>query len=139
MIQTMAVSRLHDLAVSDRSGNIVAVVNQMEIMKFLTQLAQHFAVSSTTLDDYRYAYKKIISIDNKSPAIDAFKRLDALVRLLFYFYHFLGPSSVRFFYSNPRILIILFSLNLFFSEDLSIQPRPSPSFILSFLSRSISF
>lgn len=75
----MAMSRLHDIAVIDRSGNILTVINQLDIMRFITQLAHHFAVSSITLDDYRFAYKKIISIDSKSLAIDAFRRLDALV------------------------------------------------------------
>lgn len=81
MLQTMAMSRLHDVAVVDRAGTIVSVINQMDIMYFITQLAHHFAVASTTVDDYRFAYKKIISIDSKSPAIDAFRRLDALVLL----------------------------------------------------------
>lgn len=80
MILTMANSRLHDLAISDRGGNIVAVLNQMEIMRFLTQFSRHFSGASDTIDEYRYAYKKIISIDLKQPAIDAFRRLDALVR-----------------------------------------------------------
>lgn len=79
LLQTMAMSRLHDVAVIDRAGVIVSVINQMDVMAFITQLVHHFAVSSMTLDDYRFAYKKIISIDSKSPAIDAFRRLDALV------------------------------------------------------------